>query len=209
LTAQAARGEIIFCIHRAARAAVHARKRRPVVLMYATSSGRPHSDRLAGNKNDFSLMENHKISVDMRLRPVRIKCILKLVSLSDEARRHRVSLLSRSLSRETQQSYRSNDHRSHAIGHQSSCIKDIIVDYIRLLKTTTVGPKARCQLPSMSWRPVAVITNLVLLRRVLPAASRKLRDAHSRNLVVAPLAAAAAGSTQRPVPPRATSARSR
>ena len=145
----------------------------------------------------------------MRLRQVRIKFVLKLVSLSNEARRRRVSLLSRSLSRETQQSHRSKDHRSQAIGHQSSCIKDSIVDYIRMLKTTTVGPKARCQLPSMSRRPVAVITNPVPLRRILPTASRKLRDAHSRSLVVAPLAAAAAGSTQRPVPPRATSARSR
>ena len=44
---------------------------------------------------------------------------------------------------------------------------------------------------------------------VHPAASKKLRNAYSRNLAVAPLAAAASGSAQRPAPPRATSARSR
>jgi hypothetical protein len=109
------------------------------------------------------VIENHQMLVDLRLRPVRIKFILKLVSLLDEARRRRVSLLSRSLLRKKQQSYRSKDHRSQAIGHQSSSIKDSIVDYIRMLKTTAVGAKARCQLPSISRRPAPVITNPVPL----------------------------------------------
>jgi hypothetical protein len=70
-----------------------------------------------------------------------------------------------------------------------------------------LGPMQRGRLPMggnsfepggpRSRRPVAMVTNPVPLRRVLPAPRRTLHDAHGlhrRSIVVAPLAAAAASS---------------